>query len=111
MLPLGSIIARHKLSFHCYADDVQIYLPVKPNSDSAQSSLFDCIADIKQWLARHFLHLNDDKTECIVIRDTVKFGFSAFSSSSGPAVGNLGVIFDSDLKFNKQINNVITSPG
>ena len=57
MLPLGSIIARHILSFHCYADDLQIYLSVKPNSNSSQSSLFDRIADTKQRLAQHFLHL------------------------------------------------------
>ena len=50
MLPLESTIARHNLSFHCYADDLQIYLPVNPNSNSAQCFLFDCLADIKQWL-------------------------------------------------------------
>ena len=41
---------------------------MKPNGNSAQCSLFDCIADIKQWLSQNFLHLNDDKTECIVDR-------------------------------------------
>ncbi len=29
MLPLGSVISMHSLSFHCYADDLQIYLPLR----------------------------------------------------------------------------------
>lgn len=107
MLPLGSIIARHNLSFHCYADDLQIYLPLKPRGTDAQSSLLDCIADIKQWLAQNFLHLTEDKTECIVFGDTVTTGFSALSASFSPTVRNLGVIFDSYLKFDKQIDNVV----
>ena len=102
MLPLGSIIARHNLSFHCYADDLQIYLPVKPNSNSAQCSLFDCIADIKQWLAHNFLDLNYEKTECIVFGDTVSADFGTLKLSS--TVRNLGV---THLKFDKQISNVV----
>ena len=101
MLPLGSIIARHNLSFHCYADDLQIYLPVKPNRNSAQCSLFDCIADIKQWLAQNVLCLNDDKTECIVFGDTVMAGFGTLSSKLSSTVRNLGVTFDSHLRFDK----------
>lgn len=31
MLPPGSIITEHNLSFHFYADDLQIYLPIKPS--------------------------------------------------------------------------------
>ncbi len=61
MLPLGSIIARHNIAFHCYADDLQIYLPMKPKNADPARSLIDCINDIKLWLEQNFLHLNEKK--------------------------------------------------
>lgn len=54
MLPLGSIVKRHNLSFHFYADDLQIYLPMRPNENNSLAKLQNCIADVKQWLALNF---------------------------------------------------------
>ena len=31
MLPLGKIIKQHKISYHSYADDTQLYLAISPN--------------------------------------------------------------------------------
>ncbi len=65
MLPLGSIFRKHGLSFHCYADDTQVYLPVRRNSVGFES-LMACLADVKAWLSLNFLIFNEKKTEIIV---------------------------------------------
>lgn len=39
LLPLDSIIAKHNLSFHSYAELGQIYLPIIPNHNNAISSM------------------------------------------------------------------------
>ncbi len=105
MLPLGSIIAKNNLSFHCYADDLQIYLPAGTMGSKTHRSLINAIADIKQWLSSSFLHLNEDKTECIVFGNTEMSNFTAMKAS--PTAKNLGVTFDSDFRFNKQIDTVV----
>ena len=59
MLPLGSILRKHNMSFHCYADDVQIYVPLQMNCKDSVQSLLACITDIKTWMRHSFLNLND----------------------------------------------------
>ena len=82
MLPLGSIFRKHGITFHCFADDVQVYLPLKiPTIDSLQA-VFNCMEDIKTWMDLNFLKLNENKTEVVLFGrpDLVQ----ALASSLGP---------------------------
>ncbi len=110
MRPLGDIIRKHNVSFHLYADDTQLYLPLKAG-DSIQP-LLECIADIKKWLSNNFLQLNENKTEIIVfgpqkIRTNIIKELGNHFPSISSQVRNLGVIIDSELGLSKQINSVV----
>ncbi len=65
-LILGSILRRHGVSFYFYADDTQIYLPIKRKDPSAFTSLLKCLEEVKLWLGQNLLSLNKNKTEVIV---------------------------------------------
>ena len=111
MLPLGSILAKHNVSFHCYADDVQIYMPLTMNNPNNSSQpLLNCLQDIKLWMDTNFLHLNDSKTEVIIFGHNTPASLHSLGSLTPNirnSVKNLGVTFDSSFKFQKQISSVI----
>ncbi len=50
MLPLGNIIRKHNINFHCYADDTQLHLSLKPGDTNRLSNLQACLKDIKTWM-------------------------------------------------------------
>ncbi len=112
MLPLGNI-RKYGISFHCYADDTQLYISTKPDETSKLSKLTECVKNIKDWMTNHFLLLNSDKTEKLLIgpkNSTQNIlhcnlqldGCNVTSST----VKNLGVILDSNLSFENHISNV-----
>ncbi len=72
MLALGSILTKYGVSFHFYADDTQIYLPLRKNTQRGLGSFNTCLSDnqTKSWLSSHFLHLNEGKTEAIVFESS-----------------------------------------
>ena len=47
LLPLGSILRKHGISFHCYADDSQIYVPLKKKDEHSARQLLICLDNIK----------------------------------------------------------------
>ena len=60
------IFNKHKVEYHSYADDTQVYLHCDNNVASlrhAVHQLENCIFDICDWMRRNALQLNDDKTE------------------------------------------------
>ena len=66
ILPAGDIARYHKVSYHVYADDIQLYVAFDPKIpgalDKAMFSLQSCISDIRNWLTANELRLNDNKT-------------------------------------------------
>uniref|UniRef100_A0AAY4A210 Reverse transcriptase domain-containing protein n=1 Tax=Denticeps clupeoides TaxID=299321 RepID=A0AAY4A210_9TELE len=67
MLPLGDVIRKHGISFHCYADDTQLYLSAMPDQRQQLNKIENCLKDIRQWMLTNFLLLNPDKTEALVL--------------------------------------------
>lgn len=66
MLLLGSIRQKYNVAYHCYADDIQLYLPLRCNDDSNTTTLFECLDEIRAWLAASFLQLNESKAEVVI---------------------------------------------
>ena len=111
--PLGSIIGNHKVNFHMYADDTQLY--VSGSTSEVQSlctTMSSCINDVKIWMETNKLQMNDDKTEILLCN--TKAGWKP-ADVSGVCIGaetinfsekakNLGVYFDSNLSMQAHIN-------
>jgi len=55
--PFGEIIKRHNIKYHCYADDTQVYMTLKPSDEwnNSQSSFEVCIEDISIWMNKNIL--------------------------------------------------------
>ena len=114
MLPLGSILRKHGISFHFYADDSQIYVPLKKDCGFSLSSLVACLDDVKAWMALNFLNFNEKKTEVMIFgpngrAGTPPFDLGPLSSYLKPVISNLGFKMDCDFKLEKQISAVVKS--
>ena len=111
ILPLGSIFKKYNLSFHFYADDVQMYLPLTSKSKDSVQTLLDCLNDVKSWMTLNFLNLNENKTEIIMFgcgRADIPADFlGPLTPNIRSSVKNLGVIFDEMLKFDRQVSSVV----
>ena len=68
---LFDIVGNHLPDSHCFADDSQLYVSFKPDDLCGQSeailAMENCISDLRKWMLKDKLKLNDGKTEFLMI--------------------------------------------
>ena len=65
---LGAILRHYNIDYHIYADDIQLYSSFDLKSPSeAINQIQLCISDIRTWMVKNKLKINDDKTEFLMI--------------------------------------------
>ena len=112
---LGPIIRSHGFSYHCYADDTQLFLSFPPEDTTVSARISDCLADISTWMKNHHLQLNLAKTELMVfpakqaIHHNISINIDSLSLVPSKTARNLGVIIDDQLTFTDHIASVSRS--
>lgn len=120
ILPLMDILKSHKVLRHGYADDTQLYIrfKLKDRNDclNALAQLEACIEDVRIWMVRNKLKLNDEKTEFMVITSkyyapvyqllNLSLTVGGVSIKPSNTVRNLGAFFDNTMCLRPQINNI-----
>ena len=115
---LFDIIEKHLPSVHCYADDTQLYLAFSPDKEGddaiAIEAMRNCIKELRVWMARNRLMLNEDKTDFLLIgtrQQLLKVNFTRIAVGSEvieckSSVRNLGSWFDSQLNMSVHISKL-----
>ena len=108
--PLFSLIKRHSLSVQLFADDIQIETSIH----SVIYSVKICISDVKYWMIESKLQLNDEKTECLIIRPnkctqnlnctSLSFGHNVMSFST--TAKNLGFHLTDDMRIDAHVQDI-----
>ena len=108
---LVNVLVAHGVDYHFYADDSQLYIQID-NIPDAKERLTLLMSDIKIWMARRKLKLNEGKTEIIIVRGNLRndlradFGMLHFENTQlvpCECAKNLVVVLDSTLSFRPHI--------
>lgn len=116
--PLDDIVSLFEVLRHYFADDTQLYKRFRILADgSAQRAAFSCLSDCvkstNSWMVKNKLQLNAGKTDVLIASSARSRKFKPVSSpldicdepiTPSPFVKNLGVIVDSHLNMERQVN-------
>ena len=66
--PVGNIFRKHGIPFHLYTDDIQVYVTFHPSEEKEMlETLGKCISEVKGWMSRNYLKVNDSKNDFIIL--------------------------------------------
>ena len=104
---------------HCFAYDTQLYLSFKSDDKSslneAISAINRCISDLRNWMIRDRLMINDDKTELILIgtrqqlgkiNDVCNISVGDYDIYPSSCVRHLGAWFDNKLSMSTHVTKI-----
>ncbi len=103
MSSLGSVIQKNVFSYHCYADDTQLYFSFQPDDPTVAACIAACLSDISGWMKDHQLQLNLAKIKLLVVSANQSlhhnFSIQLVSSIITPSrtARNLVVVIDDQL--------------
>ena len=112
---LAWLLEQHNVKYKLYADDTQFYIPVE-SVQEAERKIEAIMKDIKNWMVKKKLKMNEDKTECMLFGtksslkkyeqfNQIKMGHTTINITK--KVKDLGVYIDNELKMEDQIKNII----
>jgi len=117
--PVSNVIEDHRVSYHQFADDAQLYIVMNAAETTSTLDCLACCTDaVKRWLVLNDLQLNSDKSEVVVFGTTAQLQSIAsvktvdITGCSLPVkctVKSLGVILDSHLNFNSHAKSVVAA--
>ena len=119
---LQKIAEAFGLTIQLYADDSQLYIAFNvlntTDVSDKMSRIEKCLVEIKLWMVNHFMKLNEDKTEFILLGkkavvhncDSLTLSFNGTeihqTTFKKDTAKSLGVKMDSDLSMKRQIGEV-----
>ena len=120
---LQIIAAKYGLSIKLYADDSQLYISFHPNRPGEFHDITErinrCLAEIKAWMVKNFMKLNETKTELLImgkplvlekcnLEVKLQFGDTTITPTEckGDSWKSLGVKLDKCLSMERQLNSV-----
>ena len=108
---MSTIIVKHNLQYHSYADDTQIYL----QCDDTYDAIKETINRLEKCMKKNSVKINEDKTEFIIFHNnkelirsySLQVGDNSIKISNSTKI--LGVYFDQKMTLNQHITSTCKS--
>ena len=116
--PLTTLLQKHNIRHHLYADDTQLYITFPPTDHTqALARMEACVQDAKAWLCDNGLVMNNNKSQAIVIHSSslrtptslTRVNICGQLVETSPVIRDLGFNVDANLIMTSQVANVCRS--